>query len=428
MRGKPFLRLAAFASFVCLSCNLPKPNIEVVTIWTDQSITALYAGYFNAIQDVYKAEVFYYENVSEYLAETKPRKQDAPDVIIGNWLNSAAVISLFKPVERYYKKDAPLEEVFYPGLLESGQVKNKQVVLPVSFDLYALAFDRNNAALLPDPFSLPLAAIRQIGADYNLPQSGTQSAQSAQNGAWTRIGFSPLWDEEFLFLHTALYGARWSEGQPVSWDDEKLKAALRTMREWVAAANGSLEADDDFFFKYFYVPPEKLAADDRILFTFTRISDFFKLAQERRDTVDFRWIEHENRIIPAENVVYYGIYRDAKAAAAGAFTSWFFHEDTQRLFLLKNETAGTTETFFGIMNGFSAMRGVTGTVFPQYYPEMLGHAPPLEKVVSPGVLPPFFSELKEQVILPYLREEIRSNDTVPVRPLALRLADWIRTG
>jgi hypothetical protein len=406
----------AVAVFVCAACT---SGTKTITVWTDQSIVALYADYFNAAQDKYKTEVFYFERVSEQLSETKPRGRESPDIVIGNWLSGADTLALFKPVKAYYP-NAPFEDVFYPGLLENGSIKDEQVLLPVSFDLYALAFDRNNFALLPDPFSVDISAIQRIASDYNL----------MRNGVWTRIGFSPLWNEAFLFLATELYGVNWSEGQPVSWDADKLEQTLEGLREWVIVANDSIEADNDFYFKYFYEPPDKLAANDRILFAFTRVSDFFKLAEEHRNALDFRWLEYENRIIPAENVVYYGVYRNSRSKdAAAAFTGWFFNAETQQQFLAGGKATRSAETYFGVANGFSAMRAVTETVFPQYYSGMLGHIPPEEKIISPGVFPSFFPEIKERVILPYLREKIRLYDTPSKpRPLDLRLSDWVRTG
>jgi hypothetical protein len=405
------------AACVCGACNLS--SAKIVTVWTDQSVVALYADYFNAAQDKYKAEVFYFDNVCEYLSETKPQGRESPDIVIGNWLSSVDTLALFKPVKAYYHNTS-FKDVFYPGLLENGSIKDEQVLLPVSFDLYALAFDHNNFALLPDPFSVDISAIQQIASDYNL----------MQNDVWTRIGFSPLWNDEFLFLTSKLYGVNWSEDQPVSWDADLLEQTLEELREWVIVANDSIEADDDFYFKYFYEPPDKLAANDRILFTFTRVSDFFKLTEEHRDAIDFRWLEYENRIIPAENVVYYGIYRNSRSkSAATAFTNWFFNADTQQQFLARGKTTRNAESYFGIANGFSAMRAVTETVFPQYYSGMLGHIPPEDKIISPGVFPSFFPEIKERVILPYLREKIRLHDSASkLRPLELRLSDWIRTG
>jgi hypothetical protein len=422
------------ASVPLFFADCDSSNARIVTIWTDQSVVALYAGYFNSAQDTtrnaYKAEVVYVDNASEYLAETMPQGKDGPDIVIGNWLNSTGTIALFKPIWSFYQKNDPHENVFYPGLLEDGQLKGDQVLLPVSFDAQLLVFDRSNAALLPDPFSLSMAELQETGAAYNL----------MQNGIWTRVGFSPLWNEDFLFLSTMLLGAGWREAKPIAWDDEKLKAAIEMLREWIVVANDSIQADEDFSFKYSYESPDKLAAGGRILFTVMRASDFFKLAEERRNALDFRWLEHEGQIVPAENIVYYGIYRKlGSEAKAAAFTNWFFNEESQDAMLAKGRATRSAETFFGIAGGFSAMRGVTETVFMRHYTGMLGHAPHGEKIVSPGVFPPFFPEMKKGVILPYLGEQIRGQPQRQIRStndingngangdtLEARLSDWTR--
>jgi hypothetical protein len=410
------------------SAGCDSSGAKIITIWTDQSVVALYAGYFNAAEaNAYQAEVVYVDNLAERLAETKPQGKDGPDIVIGNWLCGAGTLALFRPIRSFYQENGPLEGVFYPGLLEGGQLKGDQVLLPVSFDVQALVFNRNNAALLPDPFSLSMTELQETGAAYNL----------MQDGAWTRVGFSPLWNEEFLFLSTMLLGAGWREANPVAWDDGKLQAALEMLREWVVIANDSIQADDDFSFKYSYEPPDKLAAGGRILFTVMQVSGFFKLAEERRASLDFRWLEHEGRIVPTENIVYYGVYRKpGPRSKAAVFTNWFFSEESQDAMLAKGRAIRNTETLFGIAGGFSAMRGVTETVFPRYYTGMLGHAPPEEKIVSPGVFPPLFSEMKKRVILPYLREQIRREPISPMNgmngggtnggTLEARLSGWTR--
>jgi hypothetical protein len=403
------------AAIVLSACN--NAESRVLTIWTDQSVVALYADYFNAAQDKIKAEVFYFDNVCEQLAETKPKMR--PDIVIGNWLNSASTITAFKSIGSAGAGLGSLKSVFYPALLDAGLFKKSQVLLPVSFDIYAAEFSQNHGELLPDPFTINLDDMRTIGAAYN----------SMQKGVWSRIGFSPLWNEEFLFLATGLDGVNWHEDEPIAWDGERLDAASASLHDWIISANDSIQADDDFAFKYFFEPPDKLAASGRILFAFSRASDFFKLASDRLRTVDFRWIERDDKIIAAENIVYYGVCRGAngEASAVSVFTAWFFRASTQRYFLEQSKATRLNESVFGIAGGFSSVIEVTESVFPEFYPKLLGHTPPDEMIVSPGVFPPFFPEIKERVIMPYLREKIREDDAGKARSLELRLSDWVRT-
>ena len=388
---------------------------RVLTIWTDQSVFSLYTGYFNVAQDRFKAEVVYFDNVAEQLSEI--RQGGGPDIIVGRWLTGETALGFFRPVDSFLKGLGPAESLFYPALLESGKQKKTRLLLPVSFDLHALVFDRNNMSLLSGPFTITPDEIQAAGADYN----------RMQNGVWTRIGFSPFWNEEFLFLTSSLFGTNWREGNPLFWDAPKLEESADYLHEWIIAANDSFQADDDFSFKYFYEPHDRLVAGGRILFTVERASDYFRLPEERRRTLDFRWIEYNGAITPAENIVYYGIYRKAASrAAAAAFTSWFFNKETQRDILGRGVKSRTSGHIFGIAGGFSSVRGVTETVFPEFYQGMLGHAPPPEKIAAPAALPPFFPELKERVILPYLKGRIRTPGSG--RPLELRISDWVRSG
>jgi hypothetical protein len=84
------------------------------------------------------------------------------------------------------------------------------------------------------------------------------------------------------------------------------------------------------------------------------------------------------------------------------------------------------ESSFGICGGFSALRVVTEQVFPQFYPDLLGHTPPEEFLSPANILPRNWISLKEQAVLPYLNERSRSASRNDVNPLERRVADWLR--
>ena len=72
------------------------------------------------------------------------------------------------------------------------------------------------------------------------------------------------------------------------------------------------------------------------------------------------------------------------------------------------------------------MKTVTEQIFPQFYPDLLGHIPPDNYLLPPNILPRNWMEIKERVLLPYLREKIRSTNQEEVRPLERRITDWYR--
>jgi ABC-type glycerol-3-phosphate transport system substrate-binding protein len=389
-------------------------NSTVAVLWTDRPEFALYAEYFNAGQDVYKIETRYFESPSQKLTENGGAR---PDIVAGSWLKSVSTRSLFRPLDSLFKKDRLSGDSFYQRLLDLGNIDGKQYLLPVSFNIPALVFARDTAGQLSNPFTLTLEEIKTLGKAFNVENGG----------GYSRMGFSPAWDDDFLFVGAVLFGASFREASPLEWDNAALERALSYIESWISDSNTGIAAEDDFAFKYFYDPPSKLAINGRILFFYMSSADLFTLPQERRSHLDFRWIAAEETIPISEDMVYFGIYRHTKATkAAEAFMLWFFREDTQRLFLEAAKDKRLNETRFGIANGFSALRTVTEHIFPQFYPILLGHMPPGSFLSPPNILPRNWMAMKEQVILPYLHDRIRSGNRPEIRSLDRRLREWNR--
>jgi ABC-type glycerol-3-phosphate transport system substrate-binding protein len=407
------------------SCGLRDSNTAV--LWTDRPEFAFYTEYFNARQGDYKIEARYFESLAKKLRDTNG---SYPDIVAGSWLKSAATRSLFRPLDTFFKKEQISKESFYPSLLALGNIDGKQYLLPVSFNIPALIFARNQGESLSSPFTITLEEIKELGKKYNIEN----------NGIYSRMGFSPAWDDDFLFVSAVLFGASFKEASPLEWDNAALEQTMSFIQGWIREANTGIQAEDDFTFKYFYDPPAKLIQSGRILFFHMGSSEFFILPQERRDSLDFRWIAGKDTIPLSENMVFYGIFRKSKASkAANAFTQWLFKEETQRLFLEAGKTNRLNETRFGIANGFSALRTVTEQIFPQYYPSLLGRMPPETFLSPPNILPQNWTAIKERVILPYLHDRVRTPESlaqsVPgrlpaergdIRSLDRRLNDWIR--
>jgi ABC-type glycerol-3-phosphate transport system substrate-binding protein len=384
----------------------------VAVLWTDRPEFALYAEYFNASQDVYKVEARYFESPSQKLTENG---EIHPDIVAGSWLKSVSTRSLFRPLDDLFANERVSKDAFYQRLLDLGNIDGKQYLLPVSFNIPALIFARDKADQLSNPFTLSLEEINNLGRAFNVENGG----------GYSRMGFSPAWDDDFLFVTAVLFGASFREASPLEWDNQALERALLYIESWINESNGGIQTGDDFTFKYFYDPPAKLAANGRILFFYLSSSDLFTLPQERRANLDFRWIAGEETIPISEDMAYFGIYRQTRAKkAAEAFIQWFYQEDTQRLFLEAAKDKRLNETRFGIANGFSALRTVTEQIFPQFYPSLLGRMPPGSFLSPPNILPRNWVAMKERVILPYLHDRIRSGSRPDIRSLDRRLSDW----
>ncbi|GHV69643.1 lipoprotein [Spirochaetia bacterium] len=412
MRSSTLLCIAG--AIFSVSCHLlPSP---AAILWTDRPEFALYAEQFNFAQDQYKVEVRYFESPALKLTETGAN----PDIVAGSWLKSSSTRNLFMPLDEILKKDPEMTESFYPRLLALGFIDDKQYLLPAAFNIKALVFARNQNLELSNPFTIGLEEIEEQGKAYN----------TLNRGAYSRMGFSPAWSNEFLFTTMVLFNASFRESDAagqVAWENSSLDEALGYISRWINEANTNIQAEDDFTFKYFYEPPARLVLSGRILFTCFDSSLLFTLTPEVRENLDFRWIARNETIPLDANAVFYGIAKNGRSKkGAEAFTRWFFNLETQRFLLEQSKSKRINESSFGIAGGFSAMRTVTEQVFPQFYPGLLGHIPPESFLSPPNILPRNWESLKERVIFPYLQDRIRLKDAEETRPLERRITEWSR--
>jgi ABC-type glycerol-3-phosphate transport system substrate-binding protein len=407
------LRFAAVLSLACCFAACSPGRGKTAVLWTDRPEFAFYADYFNSSQNQYHIETRYYESPAQRLVDTG----EAPDIVAGSWLKSASTRAFFKPLNGFFSHKALSKDAFYPRLLALGNIEGKQYLLPVAFNIPALIFAQDNGAGLSNPFTIGFDEMKTLGKAYN----------QEQNGTYIRMGFSPAWNDDFLFITATLFNASFREAAPVAWDAAALERNMAFVNDWIQEVNTSVQAEEEFTFKYFYDPPAKLVLSGRILCTYMNSADLFTLAAERRANLDFRWIAERNTIPVIEGTVYYGISKKGKAKkASAAFTRWFFQAETQRLLLEKSRDNRMIETSFGIGGGFSAMRSVTEQIFPRFYPGLLGHMPPEDFLSPANILPRNWTILKERVILPYLHERIHRLNRDAVLPLERRIADWSR--
>jgi ABC-type glycerol-3-phosphate transport system substrate-binding protein len=403
--------LPLFCLLVFPSCSSGRGKTAV--LWTDRPEFAFYADFFNSSQSQFKVETRYFESPAQQLLSAA----EAPDIVAGSWLKSSSTRFFFKPLDSFFRKDRDFESAFYPRLLTLGNIDGRQYLLPVAFNIPALIFARDRGEGLSSPFTIGFEEMKALGKAYN----------QEQNGTYARMGFSPAWDDEFLFIVATLYNASFREASPVAWDAAALERGMVFVSDWIEEVNANIQTGEEFSFKYLYDPPAKLVLSGRVLFTYMNSASLFTLAEERRTNLDFRWVAEKNTIPVVEGAVYYGIAKRGKAQrAAAAFTRWFFQAEIQRLLLEKSRDNRMIETSFGISGGFSALRPVTEQIFPQFYPSLLGHMPPEDFLSPANILPRNWTSLKERIILPYLHERIRSPGREAIVPLERRIADWYR--
>jgi ABC-type glycerol-3-phosphate transport system substrate-binding protein len=401
-------------AFLFFSCS----DNKIVQIWTDRPEFALYGDYFNTSQNQYKVMVKYLESPSAELGRENRKKSNAcPGIVVGSWLKNTSTGANFKSIDNLFGANKLSRSVFYQRLLAAGRIDRNQYLLPVSFNVPALIFSKERDLEISNSFTINFEEIKKLSGGYNV----------LNKGLYTRMGFSPLWDDSFLIITAVLFDTSFREASPLAWDNDALNRSMNFIYDWTNEINTDNHAEEEFTFKYFFEPPEKLILSGRILFSFMESSKLFTLSEESKNTLDFRWIMEESKIPIATDAVFLGIPKKGKSQkAAGAFVQWFFKIENQRLLLEYSKANRINENVFGICGGFSAIGAVTEQIFPQYYPSLLGRMPPSEFLAVPNILPRNWAVIRERVVRPYLHDRARSDHSEETMSLERRLSDWQR--
>jgi len=388
-----------------------------IIVWTNIPEFASYIELYNSTHDNQKALLVYKENPSKALADI--RDEAPPDIVIGSWLRTEKTSRKFRPLDTIFDRENISSSVFYSQLLSAGQVNRTQYLLPVSFNLPAVIFSTDNQDLITDNYMLSLDQIRQASAAYN---------KQNENGVYTRIGFAPQSSSSFLYFAAKTKGARFRESKnSFTWSTDGLSDAITYLRSWTKEVNTSSKAEQDFIYKYLFMPPYKQVTSGRTLFAYTTSDMIFHLSSEQTSHIDYRWICQDKKIPIEDSLVMLGIPQKAKHSTyASDFIAWFFNSGTQREILDHKAKMNLDTDQFGIAGGFSSIKEVNEHILPLYDTMLLSNTPPDEILSVPEKLPTGWAEMKEQIVLPYLTEETAHPGSKSIEPLGDRLSEWIK--
>lgn len=406
------LSVALVAAGAISSCGLMEATVAEMK--TDVPQMALYAAAFNASQTRYRINVSYDKTIAEHIDD----RSSKPALYIGRYLKSSPARSNFQALDQLFSELVINQQAFYPGLLELGSSEGRQLLLPVSFNLPLLVFDKSLDQSISDGFVLNLDELEEKSAAVN--KSGKTS--------YTNMGFSPRWYPDFLFTLMGLFGADFKEGSPLKWNHAGLEAGIAYVRGWSARTNGSSAKEDEFQFKYLYLPGYRSVEEGRIGYSSMDSSEFFIVSEERRSKLSFRWVAKDSQVLIDEDVVFAGIRRDGKGKqAAEAFLKWFYREDTQKALLDDARRYRSMESSFGIAGGFSAIKAVNEKQFPLFYPSLLGKMPPERYLKAPSVVPSAWNDIKHSIVLPFLLEATGPNAPPDInKALETRIQAWLK--
>jgi len=412
-RGFPVIMIPAAVLAVSIaSCGLFESSIAELR--TDVPQMALYAAAFNNSQDRYRIHVNYEKELAESLAGNKKN----PALAIGRYLKNSQSRSNFLAMDHLFSELMIRQNAFYPSLLELGNIDGRQLLLPISFNLPLIVFKKDLDQTMKNGFVINLDELEKKSAEIN--KSGKTS--------FTNMGFGPRWFPDFLYAAVVLSGAEFREGSPLKWNHANLEAGIAYLRYWSEKTNQSAAKEDEFQFKYLYLPRYRSVEEGRIGYAAMRSHDFFVIAEERRSALSFRWLAKDNMVPVDDDIVYVGLCRNGDGKqAAEAFLKWFYSEETQRSFLAEARHHRSMESSFGIAGGFSAIKTVNEKLYPLYYPSLLGKMPQADNLKAPGVLPSGWAEIKESIVMPFLLEATGLNPPADLNEaLEIRIREWIK--
>lgn len=421
-RKSPFLSsvfCAAVLVIIAISVGCKKQNDGKIVVWTDNSDFAPYLELFNKThQD--KALLVYKENPSYSLPAS--RDEAHPDLVIGSWLVNEHTRHYFEALDYLFERKFISSQEFYKILLQAGKMAGRQYLLPVSFNLPAMIFSTENAEFVEDNYTINLEQVKKSGEAFNKKNA---------NGNFSRMGFAPESNDNFLYLVTKIQGTcyRETKGNSFTWNRDVLKDSIGFLDEWITSINGSSQIERDFVYKYLSTTDDKKVTQGKALFSYTTSDRLFRFPRGQLSLIDYRWLEDQKRIPVEDSMVMMGIPRKAKNHyGAVEFISWFYNVQTQQALLERKFTMNLDINRFGIANGFSSIREVTEHILPVYYTALLSNIPQAENFRVYEKKPLRWEMTKQKVIIPYIKEVLATRGTKKISSIEERYAEWKKQG
>lgn len=409
---KTVLAVFALASVIFSSCS---KKSEPLIIWTSRSEIVSYVELFNSTHTDVKAVVVYKEETARSLPPAKDEL--SPDIVIAPWLKNSATRKNFVSLDYLFQDRIIDRELFYPLVLDYGVINEKQYLLPVSFNLPLMIYSKKNEKLVKTDHYLSLDQIQNAASSFN---------ELNKSSAYTAMGFAPSWNSEFLYQCTKLNGVSYREkGTSFAWDNDQMISTVDILKNWTSSKNTDTSAEQNFQFRYLYMPVYRQVTTGRCLFGYVSSSDFFTLSDAQSSGLTFRWLSQDEKIPVQDDIVTMGIYKGGKhVSKAEKFIEWFMTEQTQRDLIARAESMKLDTLTFGIAGGFSSIKDVTDKYYPAYYRSLLGNLPPEKALLLPRILPPRWKNLKANVIVPYLTDSTKTDMQKAVTPLEERINEW----
>jgi hypothetical protein len=373
---------------------------------TNRAEMAAYVDRFNSLQSDVKVEISYQESPAQAVLDGA-----AGDIVIGQWLASPSVMDRMEGLGDIVKPGKIDPSWFYARLLAMGSRDNRPVLIPLSFSLPAIVFERQGTDL-PAMF-MPMDTLQTMSKAFN---------KTNKSGAVTNLGFSPSWNPDFLTLSAMLSGAHLRPGRNglPAWDDAGLAKTVELTRSWLDGINGGADVDVAFSQRNLVMPWYKLLSTGKTQFALVSFRDLFALPDEERRDFDFRWMSQDGVIPVRDDVLFAGVLRSSHdKAGAKVFLQWFCSLPVQLSMLSVNQSRRIG--VFAITDGFPAWKSIDEKELPARYTILLGHIPQENLLLFPETLPDNWVKIRDGVLDQWILDTASGKET---DTLEKRLEDW----
>ncbi|MDC7223429.1 MAG: hypothetical protein PQJ60_06775 [Spirochaetales bacterium] len=372
--------------FVCLLFSCGNRGYSLLTVLTDQKDMVLISEYYNKIQDDTRLILIYDDYIS--LEDIVTEK---PDLVIGKDLNSVLFRSNFLPVS--------LPEGIYPVLSGDLNGKGETELIPLAFDLPVIVYSAGRDDL---PLMMDGEDLRREGMVRN----------RESEGEFVHMGFSPLWNPEFLYWYLRGEKVSFYEDGEFSYDQDRLSAQINDVRDWVEMVNGNLEKERAFSEKYRYIPDYKLLQKGTIDFVPMTFSRYSGLPGKETALMAYSWFGDGEHINPI-NCLYGGIPKESNYEdRAEQFLRWLVSVEGQKELI---QYKGVASPGFALFDRFSSLERINRLHLPLVFSDKLGNRIFLaEQLGTPPLEPENWSAVKGQVLDPWLNETFWKNNTLPL--------------
>lgn len=353
------------------------------------------------------------------------------DGVISQNLNYPQAQSLFADLTGILSDLGSPARYFLQDSLSYSSSEGFPLALPLAYDLPVAVFLHT-----PSTSPVPLEG-QSIFETWSFEiedfRSRSQSFSVRTDDRYTRLGYYPGWDREFLLCLSRLSGANFMADPTIearlSWDSPGLNQVLEKVRTWQGDGGPNPDQIEEFNRRFAYAPWYRQILDNRVAYRVVRLSEFLALPSEYRSRLQFRWITADGRVPVAENPVYFFLSHNAESTlGVSNFVRWLVSPEG---------VSQVLETW--IDNGQIGIQFLGGipidlrdpvqpreeTSWEKVYYQGI-ELPPNARLSFPPTAPAQWESIIEEVILPWLREEMRNSQETgsPDNRLTKALEGW----